>query len=274
MTPPQRIDPPPGFERLAAHGQPAPRARRAPRRTDRPDGRPEDPQGHRRRSGHRGRLHPGRARQGDRPGPGVRSPTSSASWAGGGPGRHRGRAAAAAVRRYSWPRGAGIVAGVDFGHSHVAVAIGDLAGRGARRGRAPRPRGHPTDHDPRRSPRPPPCSPVIVGMGQRWRPAVTWGSVCRRRSTRRSSALSAILPVGLGVNARARRRGDPSQAPVHVENDAANLGALAEHRRGRRPRPQAGSVFVKISSGVGARDHHRQRAVPRRRGHVRARSAT
>src|SRR5207342_1887762 len=25
-------------------------------------------------------------------------------------------------------RGAGIVAGVDFGHSHVAVAIGDLAG--------------------------------------------------------------------------------------------------------------------------------------------------
>ncbi len=28
-------------------------------------------------------------------------------------------------------RGAGVVAAVDFGHSHVAVALGDMRGRGA-----------------------------------------------------------------------------------------------------------------------------------------------
>ena len=60
---------------------------------------------------------------------------------------------------------------------------------------------------------------------------------------------SAIFPGWEGVNARAAAE-ETFGAPVHVENDA-NLGALAEHRRGVG-RGHSSSVFVKISSGVGA----------------------
>jgi predicted NBD/HSP70 family sugar kinase len=60
---------------------------------------------------------------------------------------------------------------------------------------------------------------------------------------------SAIFPGWEGVNARAAGE-ETFAAPVHVENDA-NLGALAEHRRGVG-RGHSSSVFVKISSGVGA----------------------
>src|SRR4029453_4203125 len=60
---------------------------------------------------------------------------------------------------------------------------------------------------------------------------------------------SAIFPCWEGVNARAVAE-ETSGAPVHVEKDA-NLGALAEHRCGVG-RGHDSSVFVKISSGVGA----------------------
>jgi predicted NBD/HSP70 family sugar kinase len=60
---------------------------------------------------------------------------------------------------------------------------------------------------------------------------------------------TAIFPGWEGVNARSAAE-DTFGAPVHVENDA-NLGALAEHRRGVA-RGTSSSVFVKISSGVGA----------------------
>ncbi len=60
---------------------------------------------------------------------------------------------------------------------------------------------------------------------------------------------SAIVPAWEGVDVRAaatRALG----AVVHIENDA-NLGALAEHRRGLG-RGHDNIVFVKVSSGVGA----------------------
>lgn len=143
-------------------------------------------------------------------------------------------------------RSAGLVAGIDFGHSHVAVALGDLAGSlvaEQRRGLHPE---HTYDEGlevadalltalldehatgvPVRS----------IGLGL---PAPISGDLVRS---------SAILPGWVAVNARevtASRFG----RPVHVENDA-NLGALAEHRYGVA-RGCATSVFVKISSGVGA----------------------
>ena len=60
---------------------------------------------------------------------------------------------------------------------------------------------------------------------------------------------SAILPAWVGVNVREAAT-EALGTVVHIENDA-NLGALAEHRRGGG-RGHANVVFVKVSSGVGA----------------------
>ncbi|MGH3362073.1 MAG: ROK family protein, partial [Nocardioides sp.] len=60
---------------------------------------------------------------------------------------------------------------------------------------------------------------------------------------------NAILPGWEGVAAREEAEREFG-VPVQIENDA-NLGALAEHREGLG-RHRRTSVFVKISSGVGA----------------------
>ncbi len=60
---------------------------------------------------------------------------------------------------------------------------------------------------------------------------------------------SAILPAWVGVNVSEAATKALGRT-VHVENDA-NLGALAEHRRGLG-RGHDNVVFVKVSSGVGA----------------------
>ncbi len=60
---------------------------------------------------------------------------------------------------------------------------------------------------------------------------------------------TAIFPGWEGVDARAAAE-EAFGVSVHVENDA-NLGALAEHHQGVA-RGHDTSVFVKISSGVGA----------------------
>jgi predicted NBD/HSP70 family sugar kinase len=60
---------------------------------------------------------------------------------------------------------------------------------------------------------------------------------------------SAILPGWVGVNAPEAAYARFGAA-VHIDNDA-NLGALAEHRHGVA-RGHDSSVFVKVSSGVGA----------------------
>lgn len=140
-------------------------------------------------------------------------------------------------------REAGLVAGVDFGHSHVAVAMGDLTGRLLSEARRPLDPGHThtealglaatmldemrAEHGDIRH----------VGMGL---PAPVTNDVIRS---------SAIFPGWEGVDSRAAAEKQFGVA-VHVENDA-NLGALAEHRMGVG-RGHDTSVFVKISSGVGA----------------------
>jgi predicted NBD/HSP70 family sugar kinase len=140
-------------------------------------------------------------------------------------------------------RDAGIVAGVDFGHSHVAVAVGDLAGRVLAEERvALEPT---TEHHQALAM----ASDMLVRMSEArgalrhiglGLPAPVNDEVIRS---------SAIFPGWEGVNARAVAE-ETFDAPVHVENDA-NLGALAEHRRGVG-RGHSSTVFVKISSGVGA----------------------
>jgi predicted NBD/HSP70 family sugar kinase len=138
---------------------------------------------------------------------------------------------------------AGAVAGVDFGHSHVAVALGDLSGRvvaeyrrktngaqhhrdaltmaremldGLRIGKAP-------------------LRAVCVGL-----PAPLVGEVILS---------SGIFPGWEGVNARLVAE-QTFEVPTYVENDA-NLGAVAEHRFGAGQGHDS-SIFVKTSSGVGA----------------------
>lgn len=149
--------------------------------------------------------------------------------------------------------GAGHVVGIDFGHSHVAVAVADTAGRPLREGRQRVQAGQ--DHRaalaqarrmvlaladdlglPHADDRLP-SSVHHVGLGL---PAPITDDVI---------GSSEIFPGWEGVDARAAAR-DFLEAPVSVENDA-NLGALAEHRRGVA-RGHGSSVFVKISSGAGA----------------------
>jgi predicted NBD/HSP70 family sugar kinase len=138
---------------------------------------------------------------------------------------------------------AGVVAGVDFGHSHLAVAVGDLTGLVLAEER--RDLATALEHEEALelaaelidSMRPDGSALRHIGMGL---PAPVTDDVIRT---------PAIFPGWRGVDA-ARAAAEVLGAPVHVENDA-NLGALAEHRCGVG-RGQDSSVFVKISSGVGA----------------------
>jgi predicted NBD/HSP70 family sugar kinase len=144
-------------------------------------------------------------------------------------------------------RSAGLVAGVDFGHSHLSVALGDLTGTVVAEQRRRLDRGH--DHREGIAQAVQLLDALLAehrGPGERVRrvgmglPAPITDDVVRS---------SAILPGWVGIDARAAAS-DAFGAPVHIENDA-NLGALAEHRRGVA-RGSSSSVFVKTSSGIGA----------------------
>lgn len=142
---------------------------------------------------------------------------------------------------------AGVVAGVDFGHSHVAVALGDVSGRilGEVRQRLSPAHAHTDGLEL--------ADRLLNGL------LATHGLARDRLRTvatglpapinDRVVASAAILPGWVGVDAFAACQ-QAFGVPVHVENDA-NLGALAEHRVGVG-RGLHSSVFVKISSGVGA----------------------
>lgn len=145
-------------------------------------------------------------------------------------------------------RGAGLVVGIDFGHRHARVAVGDLAGTILAEHRDP----IASDHDHR-------AGLDLVGR--------TLDGLLEELDASRSDVLnigmglpapisrddlvlsSAILPGWVGVNARAEATAHLGR-PVHIDNDA-NLGALAEHRHGAG-QGHPTMVFVKVSSGVGA----------------------
>ncbi len=145
-------------------------------------------------------------------------------------------------------RGAGLVVGVDFGHRHVRVAVGDLSGAILAEHRDPLA----ADHDHR----------VGLDLVARTLDRLL-ADLAAGRGAVRSIGMglpapitsddlvlsSAILPGWVGVNARAEAT-ERLGLPVHIDNDA-NLGALAEHRHGAG-RGHPTMVFVKVSSGVGA----------------------
>jgi predicted NBD/HSP70 family sugar kinase len=144
-------------------------------------------------------------------------------------------------------RAAGLVAGIDFGHSHVAVAIGDLTGTLVTEQRRRLDSGHSYDdglstaHDL--------LDRVVEDAGVELGSIRTVGMGLPAPMTAGVVRSSAILPGWVGVNALDAAR-QHFGVDVHIENDA-NLGALAEHRQGVA-RGHDTSVFVKVSSGVGA----------------------
>ena len=144
-------------------------------------------------------------------------------------------------------RGAGLVAGVDFGHSHVMVAVGDMAGQILAEARRPIDPGH--DHDEGLDRAGEMLDGLLDGLDAQHHELRNIGLGLPAPISDEVVMSSAILPGWVGVNARraaARRFG----RAVQIDNDA-NLGALAEHRHGAG-RGHADMVFVKVSSGVGA----------------------
>jgi predicted NBD/HSP70 family sugar kinase len=144
-------------------------------------------------------------------------------------------------------RGAGLVAGIDFGHRHVAVAVGDMAGSVLAEERRPLASTHEAAEglgiarglldDLLRNVDASASDVRNVGLGL---PAPISDDIVMS---------SAILPGWVGLNAR-DVASQGLGVPALVENDA-NLGALAEFRHGAG-RGHRNLVFVKVSSGVGA----------------------
>lgn len=153
------------------------------------------------------------------------------------------------VRVVRLPISAGCVAGVDFGHCHVRVAVADLAHQVLAEEWSPLPGGHSAAH----------------GLGVAGRLLDT---VLDRAAVEHATLLGAgvglsapvdsgtgtvlapgILPGWVGVDAPARAAENLS-LPVWVDNDAT-LGALAEQRWGAL-RGVNDAVYLKLSDGVGA----------------------
>lgn len=141
---------------------------------------------------------------------------------------------------------AGCVVGIDFGHTHVSVAVGSLAGTVLKE--EWQHTGGGEDHrealELARS--------MLAGLGALEAaapPIRTIGLGLPAPVSEEVVESDAIFPGWAGVNARAVVE-DFFGVPVVVENDA-NLGALAEHRAGAA-RGTDNSVFIKTSAGVGA----------------------
>jgi glucokinase-like ROK family protein len=149
----------------------------------------------------------------------------------------------------SFDASAGAAIGIDFGHSHLRVAVSDLASTILSERREPLD----TDHDAQQGlelaaemvtdaladagvPR---HAVIGAGMGLPGPIEQSAGTV----------GSSAILPGWIGMTAATemRRRLD---IPVMVDNDA-NLGALAEAAFGAG-RDAGDLIYLKVSSGIGA----------------------
>jgi predicted NBD/HSP70 family sugar kinase len=144
-------------------------------------------------------------------------------------------------------RGAGLVAGIDFGHSHVAVAIADMSGQVLAEERQALPPGHTHTEGLVRAPAM--LDQLLERLGAGRHEVRNIGMGLPAPLSNGVVMSSAILPGWVGVDAH-EEAAAAFGVDVLIENDA-NLGALAEHRHGHG-RGHANVVFVKVSSGVGA----------------------
>ncbi len=144
-------------------------------------------------------------------------------------------------------RRAGLVAGVNFGHTHLGVVVGDLAGEVLARRREKLANDHVAEDGLRRA-------RVLIDeclaeLDAR-REDVRHTGVGIPAPLRRGVVQSpGILPGWIGLDAAAVAS-EMLGGPVSADNDA-NLAALAEFRRGSWE-PDGSLVFLKVASGVGA----------------------
>jgi len=132
----------------------------------------------------------------------------------------------------SLDRRAGAAVGVDFGKSHVTVAVADLGHTVLSEMR----RALPSDHR---------AEEGLEAAGDLVEAALP-GPVHANTGTVGSTS---ILPGWVGV-AAAREMSDRLNLPVRVDNDA-NLGALAEHVWGAGE-GVADMIYLKLATGIGA----------------------
>jgi predicted NBD/HSP70 family sugar kinase len=142
---------------------------------------------------------------------------------------------------------AGLVGGIDFGHSHVSVAIGDLTGHVLSEEWQPLDPAH--SHEEGLARAGDMLNRELAGLGFERSALRTIGLGLPAPVIDDVVRSSTILPGWVGVNAR-RVAQEHLARPVHIENDA-NLGALAEHRVGVA-RGHSTCIFLKLSSGVGS----------------------
>ena len=145
-------------------------------------------------------------------------------------------------------RRAGLVAGIDFGHRHVRVAVGDLTGEVLDGDREAIAQDHGYADGLERA------TSLLDGILKKLDASrddlLNIGLGLPAPITNENVVLSsAILPGWVGVNAKTEVEARIGR-PAHIENDA-NLGALAEHRHGAGV-GHSDMVYVKVSSGVGA----------------------
>ncbi|MGH3447596.1 MAG: ROK family protein, partial [Nocardioidaceae bacterium] len=145
-------------------------------------------------------------------------------------------------------RSAGLVAGVDFGHRHVRLALGDLSGTIVAETRREL---SPTHTSAEGLDSVDEMLHTLLGAANAtWEQVLSVGmGLPAPIGAEGLVTSSSILPGWVGVNAE-EVVADHLGKPVHIDNDA-NLGALAEHRRGAGVGHET-MVYLKISSGVGA----------------------
>jgi glucokinase-like ROK family protein len=144
---------------------------------------------------------------------------------------------------------AGLAVGIDFGHTHLRVAVSDLSHEVLAEGR----RELDVDHSAEEGLD---AATELVEevlreaeVGRNGVLGVGMGLPGPINRATRTVGSSSILPGWVGVDAAAEmeRR---LRLPVHVENDA-NLGALAEYVWGSG-QGHSDVIYIKLSSGVGA----------------------
>ncbi|MGZ5374090.1 MAG: ROK family transcriptional regulator [Aeromicrobium sp.] len=144
-------------------------------------------------------------------------------------------------------RSAGLVAGVDFGHSHLQIALGDLAGNVL--GAISRPLKNDHDHAEGLALAAELLDNLLAGQGAEHPDLRAVGmGLPAPISDGGTIDSGSILPGWVGVDAAkvARAR---FGVPTLVDNDA-NLGALAEHALGVGV-GSTSMAYLKVSSGVG-----------------------
>ena len=144
-------------------------------------------------------------------------------------------------------RTAGLVVGIDVGHSHLSVAVADLSGRPLVEKR--RRLAHDHRYNEGLDLAATLLDEALLEAGHSWDEVRSVGMGLPAPISDDVVRSSAILPGWVGINAQGVSQ-ERFKRPVFIDNDA-NLGALAEHLIGAA-RGEDQVVYVKVSSGVGA----------------------